>query len=90
MKCLHFKTGCMTKPSSLMQIPSKRTKERHRHIGKSFCSFINNALKFCSYKALGFPVAKTGRRCWASTDFHGNNCWSSERKHTILNDGNEK
>ena len=37
MKCLHFKTGCMEKPSSLMQIPSKTTKERRGHIAKSFC-----------------------------------------------------
>ena len=56
MKRLHFKTACMEKPSSLMQIPSKTTKERHGHIGKSFCFFINNTLEFCSYKALGFPV----------------------------------
>ena len=33
---LHFKTGCMEKPSSLMQIPSKTTKERRGHIDKPF------------------------------------------------------
>ena len=52
MKCLYF-TGCMEKPSSLMQIPSKTTKER-----KKVLFFINSTLEFCSYKALGFPVVK--------------------------------
>ena len=31
-----LKTACMEKLSSLMQIPSKTTKETHGHIGKSF------------------------------------------------------
>ena len=59
MKCLHFKTACMEKPSSLMQIPPKTTKARHGHIGKSFFFFffnINNTLEVCRYKAFGFPV----------------------------------
>ena len=53
-----LKTSCMEKPSSLMQIPSKTTKETHGHMGKSFFLnfFINDTLEFCSYKALGFPV----------------------------------
>ena len=39
MKRLHFKTACTEKPSSLMQIPAKTTKERSGHIGKSFFFF---------------------------------------------------
>ena len=32
----------------------------------------------------------TGRRFWGSLDFQGNNFWILERKHAILNVGNEK
>lgn len=44
-------------PFTLMQIPSKTTKERYGRTGKSFCLLLHNTLVFYSYKTLGFPMS---------------------------------
>ena len=70
---------------------SKRKKRSLKEIGSTFVNGGKDKSNVAAELLRKFASsAKTVRRCWASSDFQGNNCWSSERKEIILNVGNEK
>ena len=59
MKRLHFENRMHGKTVFADANPFQNDERNTRtQVNRFVCFFINDALQFCSYKALGFPVAK--------------------------------